>query len=342
MGPFATNFAGRYKQALDEELRKSFEGEEGLLQNMLRYQLGWVDEHGTTLSGPSGELVHPVLCLLSCEVLLGDYGPALPAAAAVELVHNYSLIHEDVQAGSPNRGQRPSIWWVWGPGQAINAGDGMHALARLALMRLQDRGVPVTTVLKATSLLDSACLRMCEGQHLDLAFQEKLDVGVKSYIKMAAGKTGALTSCAMGLGALAAAAEDPIVSALAEWGKYLGIAYQIKCDIDDLLMCSGEGAPSDNVLNKKKLLPIVYALETGDLPTKRQLGTIYFKRVLEPGDAQQVIVLLNERSAIEYAEGQVKEYSRMAAESLDGVDIPGHGKGQLEQLSQHVLATEGH
>ena len=310
------------------------------MYNMFLYQLGWMDEQGMPLSGMSNERLHPLLCLLSCESVLGEYEAALPAAAAVELMYNYSRIHEDVQSGSPNRGQRPTIWWIWGPGQAINAGDGMHTLARLALMRLQDRGLSVSRVLEGIRLLDQSCLHMCEGQHMDLAFQEKLDVGVDSYFKMAAGKTGALMSCATGLGALAATEDADVVEAFKECGKNLGIAYQIKDDIRDLWGSSEEGIPSGNVLNKKKLLPIVYTLESGDLRTKRELGTIYFKRVLEPADMQQVLNILNERAALEYAQERVREYCQLAIESVSGVVLSPWARGELERLCQHVTTQD--
>ena len=329
------------RESFPSDALRAGTGQEGLLYNMLLYQLGWMDEQGMPLSGPSGECLHPLLCLLSCETLLGEYNPALPAAAAVELVHNFSLVHEDVQSGSPNRGQRSTVWWIWGPGQAINAGDGLHALARLALMRLQDRGISVARVLKAMRLLDQTCLNMCEGQHLDLAFQEKLDVGVDSYFKMAAGKTGALMSCAMGLGALSATEDDGVVEAFKECGKNLGIAYQIKSDIRDLWGSAGEEASSGNVLIKKKLLPIIYTLETADFRTKRELGTIYFKRILELQDVQQIINILNERSALEYAGERLRGYGQIAMECLEGIDIPSWSWEELQKLCQHIIALDG-
>ena len=325
---------------MEDELGKASAGQEGLLYNMLAYQLGWIDEQGLPMSGPSDGRIHSSLCLMACESLLGDYTPALAAAAAVELVHNFCLIHEDVQSGSPNRNERPTVWWIWGPGQAINAGDGLHAMARLALMRLQDRAMPVTRVLTAMRLLDQTCLNICEGQYLDLDFQEKLDVGVDSYLRMAAGRTGALMSGAMGLGAMAATEEDAPVEAFKECGKNLGIAYQIREDIRDLGE-NAEEAPSDRVLNKKKLLPIVYALAKGPMPTKRELGTLYFKRVLEPQDLTQLVKILNETSALEYAQERAEEYSRIALESLDDVPLSSWGREELAKLCQHVAEPDG-
>ena len=331
----------RYEAPLQQELRQSFAGQKGLLYDMLVYQLGWVDEQGTSLSGPSGEHLHPCLCLLSCESLSGEFDVALPAAAAVELVHNFILIHEDVQSGSPNRGHRPSVWWTWGPGQAINAGDGMHALGRLALMRLQERGLPVARVLSAMLLLDRACLSMCEGQHMDLVFQERLDVGVDAYLKMAEGRSGALMSCAMALGALASTEDEAALTAFKECGRNLGIAHQIRADIADLEGTVGEDGWSANVLNKKKLLPIVYALQTGDLHTKRELGTIYFKRVLEPQDVQRLVGILEEGSALEYARDRVREYCEKATDSLDGLALSPPGKEELQRTCRRLMGEEG-
>ena len=310
------------------------------MYSMLVYQLGWVDEQGMPISDPSSDRLYPLLCLLSCESLLGEYKPALPAATAVELVHNFSLIHEDVQTGSPNRGRRPAVWWIWGPGQAINAGDGMHAMARLALMAPGDEELSVARVLRCVRLLDQCCLSMCEGQHLDLASQEKLDVGLDAYFRMAAAKTGSLMSCAMGLGALAATEDEGIVEAFTECGKHLGIAYQIASDIQQLEGHDGEKAPSSAVLNKTKLLPIVYALETGDLPTKRELGTIYFKRVLEPPDVEQVISILNKRAALQYAQERARDYCEMAVRSIKGVKLSSQRREDLERTFEHIVSGD--
>ena len=328
----------RYQDSVEEELKETFAGQEGLLYNMLTYQLGWVDEQGMPSSIRPGEQLHPFLCLLTCESLMGEYQSALPAATAVELVYNYSQIHEGVQSGNPDQGNRPSVWWLWGPGQAINAGDGMHAMARMALMRLQDRGLSVSRVLKCMRLLDQSGLTMCEGQHLDLAFQEKLDVGVDSYIMMAAGKSGALMACAMGLGALAATEDEGVVEACKKWGENFGIASQARSDLRQLEQSAQVDSPSVNLLNKKKLLPILRALETGDLHTKRTLGTIYFKRVLEPEDVVQITNILEETSAIEFAEGMVSDYCQRAMQSLQGVELSEWGQEQLETLCEFIGA----
>ena len=344
MSTLSDLFATRYQISLEEEMRETFAGQDGLLFEMLRYQLGWVEADGTPRSGLSGNGLHPALCLLSCEALSGDHRPGLIPAAAVELVHNYSLIHEDVQSGSPNRGPRPSVWWVWGPGQAINAGDGMHALGRLALMRLEQDGHPVPRVLEAMHILDQACLKMCEGQHMDLSFQDRLDVGVGPYLKMAAARTGALVSCAMGLGALVATAspEAPdVVEKFQQCGTNLGVAFQISEDLRELRETSPDQAHSGNVAIKKKLLPIVYTLESGEMKARRELGTLYFKRILEPQDVVRIGEILEEQGALDSCVGRVEEYCQTALNALEGTDLSSWGRAQLEQMCTDLTGREG-
>ena len=139
-----------------------------------------------------GKMLRPLLCLASCEAVGGDGQRALPAAAALELLHNFSLIHDDIEDGSPQRHGRDTVWRVWGVAQAVNAGDGMFALAHVTLHRLSEVGVAADQVLAVAALLDEASLRLCEGQYRDLSYEERLDVRCDDYLEMVAGKTAAL------------------------------------------------------------------------------------------------------------------------------------------------------
>ena len=234
-----------------------------------------------------------MLALLSCEALSGDYNKALPAAAAVELIYDFVQVHGEVQAGMSDSPDRPSIWWVWGPAQAINAGDGLHAMARLTVMRLSERDVPAERVLRAVQALDRACLAVCEGQYMDLSFQEQPLVASGLYYDMIHRKTGSLTGCSAELGALAAGVSDEVCGSFRETGRKLGMAWQITQDIADLWGYRGDGMTVSNVLNKKKGLPVVYTLENASVSTKRELGTIYMKRVLEPDDVGRIVAILD-------------------------------------------------
>ena len=196
----------RYLPPLEGELRAVVEQAEeagpplDAYTTMLTYHMGWSDVDGNPVEGQSGKRVRPLLCLMACEAAGGTWENALPAAAALELVHNFSLIHDDIQdQGDLRRGQ-PTVWKVWGVPQAINAGDALFTMAHQAALRLSERGVPPTTTLAALSILDQTCLRLTQGQYLDMSFEERDTVDVESYLHMIEGKSAALLSASAWIG----------------------------------------------------------------------------------------------------------------------------------------------
>lgn len=309
-----------YRSAVDAELRSAFADREGMLYDILRYHLGWVDERGNAAAGRATPLHFSAALAMSCaDAVSGDFRPAATVGAAVELVSNFVLVHNDVQAGRVDRvDDRPSIWWVWGPAQAINAGDGLHALARAVLMRWSDAGTPAETVLDALRSLDQACLTLCEGQYMDLTYQDELMVVESAYLDMIERKSGALAGCAARLGGVAAGANPDTCAALQEWGVKLGMAMQIYADIGDLWGSRGDGMTASNVLNKKKSLPVIHALTHAPAPVKRELGGIYMKRVLEPDDARRLAAILTDVGARAYAEDKARGLLDEAVAALDG------------------------
>jgi geranylgeranyl diphosphate synthase type I len=303
-----------------------------MLYDILRYHFSWVDERGNPSPASATPLHLPgLLTLASSEAVCGDHGLAVSAAAAVELVYNFVLVHNDVQAGRVDQSDdRPSIWWVWGPSQAINAGDGLHALARSMLIRMADAGVAAETVLDSLRSLDQACLTLCEGQYMDLNYQDELMVAEPAYFDMIGRKSGALSGCAARLGAVYAGANDATVPALQDWGFNLGAASQIYSDIADLWGSRGDGFTASNVLNKKKSLPLIHALETSPTATKRELGNLYMKRVLEPDDARRVIEILDETGSRTYAE---QKAAALLAQGSNAAAAHGVDLAQPEVLS---------
>ena len=331
----------KYSTPLEIELREAIGKPTDILYNMLSYQLAWQDEQGEPAAPEDNEpRLHASLCLLTCETLSGQYQSALPAAAAVELIHHQALVHEDVQVAHPQRGHRSTLWWLWGPGQAINAGDGLHALGRLALIHLQEQGHPARKVVQALQLLDQACLRMCEGQHMDLVFQEKFDMTVAQYLEMASAKTGALMSCAAELGALVATDNPEVMQTFRQVGTDLGLAYQIRDDILGLWDSVGGGPGSDALLSKKKSLPIAHAMETAPTQKKRELASIYFKRVLEPSDVDQLRSILEETQATSYAKERGETCYHQAMERLGGLDLPPSALAAFDELGQYMALRE--
>ena len=325
--------------ALEAEMKDVFASREGFLYDLLRYHMGWTDQQGTPQDSPPRLHFQSMLTMVCCQALSGDYSDSLPAAAGIEFVHNYTLVHGDVQSNRAVSEDRPSVWWVWGPAQAINVGDGLHALGRNTIMRLAQRGIPPERVLPAVTSLDKACLALCEGQYMDLEFQEKLMVTSADYHDMIGRKTGALTGCATELGAIAAGADDNVRAAYQKMGQGLGMAWQISLDIADLWGRRDDGMTSSNMLNKKKSLPLIYALENSPLADKRALGNVYMKRVLQPEDVSQVIGILDQAGARQFAESRARE---LAEEALSGTGLAAERSGPLRDLTDWALEGNGH
>jgi geranylgeranyl diphosphate synthase type I len=303
---------------------------------MLSYHLGWSDQHGQPEDNPPPAHFPSLIALVTCQALSGDFQKALPIAAAVEFVYNFTLVHGDVQTGGIESQERPSIWWVWGPAQAINAGDGLHALGRGTIMRLAQGAWEPDAVLMAVKALDQACLSLCEGQYMDLSFQDQLLVTETDYLDMVRRKAGSLPGCSAQLGALASGAEPDACAQFQELGSKLGMAWQLTRDVSSLWGPEGDGWSANNVLNKKKSLPIIYAFEHSDIPAKRELGNIYMKRVLEQDDTARIIDILETCEARQYAEGLAQ---RLAEEAMATVRelLPEEGLTSFETLSSWAL-----
>ena len=303
---------------------------------MLSYHLGWSDQAGQPEENPPPGHFPALIALVTCQALSGDFRKALPIAAAVEFVYNFVLVHGDVQSGGIDSQERPSIWWVWGPAQAINAGDGLHALGRNTIMRLAEGGLDPEKVLLAVKALDQACLSLCEGQYMDLSFQDQLLVTEADYLEMIRRKAGALPGCSAQLGALASGAEPDACAQFQQVGAKLGMAWQLTRDVSSLWGPAGDGWSTSNVLNKKKSLPIIYAFEHSDIPTKRELGNIYMKRVLERDDTVRIIEILEQCDARQYAENQAQQLADEALTTLRKLLLE-EGLTSFETLSRWAL-----
>lgn len=255
------------------------------LRTMLLYHLGFADADGSAMRINAGKRIRPVLTLLSCQACNGDAQLALPAAAGIELLHNFSLIHDDIEDGDALRRGRPTLWKQWNTALAINAGDTMFALSHLAFQRCADRGAAPGDVLRALRVFDDTNVHLTVGQHWDISFETRTAVSVSQYLDMIAGKTAALTAAACGIGALIAGANAQTAEALSEFGRSLGLSFQLQ---DDVLGIWGDpavtGKADGDLARRKKTLPVLFAAERdevvralyfGDSPlTTAQLGDL--------------------------------------------------------------------
>lgn len=281
----------RYQALLTSGLRDSIEairtgatsgGPAGPLletfYGQIEYHLGWRRPDLSSARVYPGKLLRPTLLLLACELSASRAGldaaaraarttQAVPAAVCVELIHNFSLVHDDIEDGDEERRHRPTVWKIWGVPQAINAGDGLFSIARAVLWRLVDEGVNPATIVRLAALLDRTCIELCEGQFLDMSYEGRRDVTVDLYLEMIARKTASLMACAMEMGSLLGSPDDTTLAGqMAEFGRGLGMAFQLRDDLLGIWARQEElGKIAAGDLRRKKMsLPVIHALETAD------------------------------------------------------------------------------
>lgn len=303
---------------------------------MMHYHMGWVEQDGTLpAQALSGKRIRPVLCLLCCRAAGADWAQARPAAVAVELTHNFSLLHDDIQDRSHLRRGRPAAWTLWGEARTINAGDALFALAHLAIQRLHAEGVSDAVRLAMLHILDEACLSLTCGQHIDLDFEDRNDVTVGAYLAMIAGKTAALIGAATHLGALAAGAGETVQGHYRSFGHNLGLAFQVMDDILDIWgdpAVTGKRAAID-IHDHKKSLPVLFGLTNS-----RGLRDLYMHaEPFDEDDVRAAISLLDETGARAYAEEMAETYSRQALDALDAARPEPEAGALLGELANLLL-----
>jgi geranylgeranyl diphosphate synthase, type I len=249
------------QQAMREAF-PAFEERVARFYAMQEYHLGWRDRDLSPASFDPGKLLRPQLVLLACQAAGGDPQQALPLAAGVQLIHDFTLIHDDIEDNSDTRRGRITVWKEWGLAQGINTGDGMFVIAHLALHRLAEAGVSPTVALAVLRRFDETILRVCEGQFLDLSFEGDLTITPDDYLAMIKRKTAVLVEGAAAMGAMIGSSDEAVIAALGAFGLSLGLAFQMQ---DDVLGIWGDpeltGKPRAADLYRKKVsLPVVHAL----------------------------------------------------------------------------------
>ena len=315
------------------------------LYEMLAYHLG-ID----TPERPRGKRMRPLLGLLAYESLTGEYEAALPGAAAVELGHNFSLVHDDIEDADAERHHRPTLWALWGVPLAINAGDAMFALSRLALYRLLDT-FSERRVLALMRVYDETCLALCEGQYLDITFERQADVSVDAYLEMIGKKTAALVGASVEAGAILATDDGEVVEAYRRFGYDLGMAFQMADDVKGSFWSSADSgkAEAGDIRKRKKTLPLVWAMAHADDADRARLTELYVVAdgrgpapVGEPMDdpeVAEVLAILERSGAREHTLGEARRYRDLALRHLELLPCPLDRKRDLAALVRSVIAA---
>lgn len=327
-----------YLPAIENELHEAVNRANGPsleeLYTMMAYHLGWEGEG----AGPraTGKRIRPILLLLSTQAAGGDWQKALPGAAAVELIHNFSLIHDDIEDNSPLRRGRQTLWTQWGIPLGINTGDSMFTLAHLALLRLEETTNPKIT-LRAVNVLQNTCLQLTQGQHLDISYENKKTLSVEAYWPMVNGKTAALLAACTEIGALIADVDEKRREAYRHFGRDLGLAFQA---LDDILGIWGDATKigksnASDLVAGKKSLPVLYGLAQNGLFAQRWLsGPVTNEEV------QALAAQLETEGARDYTQREANRLTTAALNALEQARPRGEAGQALQQLANRLLQRE--
>lgn len=325
------------KAVTDPALLAAVETLPASMRHIAGYHLGWWDERGAPTGSAGGKAIRPALVLLVAEAAGGVPTVAVPAAAAVELVHNFSLLHDDVMDGDATRRGRPTAWAVFGPSAAILAGD---ALLTLAFGVLAASGHPAAP--EGMRMLSTAVLDLVGGQHADVAFEARTQVDVAECLAMTAGKTGALMGAATALGACCAGAGPDQVAHLRQFGEHLGVAFQ---HVDDLLGIWGDPAVTGkpvyaDLRRRKKSLPVVAALASGSA-AGAELGVLYRRpHPFSDADLAHVAELVERAGGRAWSQAQAGELLDAALGHLDAARPAPRAAAELAALARMAIHRE--
>jgi geranylgeranyl diphosphate synthase, type I len=297
---------------------------------LLQYHLGHVDANFLSTQNHPGKLLRPTLLLLAYEAA-GAWGlatnndyleRALPAAIALELSHNFTLIHDDIEDSDAERRHRATVWKLWGIPQAINAGDGLFALARLTLWDVLEKGVEGDIAARLGKLLDFACLILAEGQYLDISFEERQDISASMYIDMISRKTAALMECAAEMGASLGTRDRETITRLSSFGRAIGIAFQVRDDLLGVWASTAElgKTPAGDVYRRKKSLPFLHALEHSDTHDQQTLHAIYQQEdALTATQIEQVLAIFARTDTKASCQHFLAQHCQLAYDALANV-----------------------
>jgi len=301
---------------------------------MLTYHMGWTGEG----AGPdaTGKRIRPLLVLLCTSSSGADWQSALPAAASIELMHNFSLVHDDIQDNSPTRRGRDTAWVKWGAPMAINVGDALFVISNQAIMDLKEN-YPAELVIRAAEILNNTCLDLTRGQFLDMSYEKRTDLAVDDYWPMIAGKTAALLSACCHIGSILGGVDDSKQEAYRSFGHYLGLAFQVQDDILGIWgdeMVTGKSAASD-LIEGKKSLPVLAGLEK-----KGKFAERWVKGPIQPGEVEEVKRFLSSEGGLIAAQEASKQMTDLALMSLREADPQGVAGEALFVLAGRLLQRD--
>ena len=308
------------------------------LYRIIKYQLGWEDEGGNKIENlnPKNRKFSNLTLKIS-KIFGDDLSKSFPFAASIEILASSWYVHGDVQSGITDRFGRPSVWWKWGPAQSINTGDGLHALARLSL--LKSDSLSNEALLKALSIFDNSYLILCEGENLDINYQESPIVKINNLLDMMEKRPGSLYGCCFQLGYLSMNSNsfnDNDLEKLNKIGTMVGLLEELQEQNSILIDENLEPEVFHRFASKKKNIFTSFILEDSDPSIKRVIGEIYFKRVLEEPDLDIIKKTISEnKNYLDFYNNLVNKYKNEIENLINNLEFDKEIKSKLKILSSN-------
>ena len=310
-----------------------------------RYYMGWQEIDGSDSNSMGGKRMRPTLAMLAADAVGGDLERATPIAVALEYVHNFSLIHDDLEDMDRVRHHRPTVWAIWGESAAIVSGNAMLKIADAAAWKLRSVGVEESVALEAESELTNHYLKMMEGQYLDISFETEASVTVDQYLDMIERKTGALIEASIYLGGLVAPRSGPDrnkAKALKSMGYELGRIFQIRDDVLGIWGGEETGKPvGADIKRKKKALPAVHALSTSPGASAERIQDIFrTEGDLDDEDIHVVLEVMESLGTQDYCQSMAEQRWVECERMIESLELSGSTGKEFTELGEFLLVRE--
>lgn len=338
------NFLTKYEDIIKKYLKESLSSYSGNLSHYINNYFGWIDEEGNLIHDSyQGKAFRPSICMLMCEAMGGNVAAASVSSISIELVHNFSLIHDDIEDNDKVRRHKPTLWATWGIPKALVTGNSILALGNKELEKLKKYGISNSSIFYSQKLLTESYLKMMEGQFLDISFEKLKFVNQNDYLKMIGLKTGALIECSVLIGAATSGkelTEDDLIN-IQNFGKSLGLLFQIRDDILGVWGTNKTGKPvGADIKKKKKSLPIILALSTEYNSNKRSLTEIMENDFISENEIQRFIEIMEKIGIKDKCEQMALSQLENIQNTLKNIPIDPYFAKDFSQIGDFLMYRE--
>tara|TARA_B100000941_G_scaffold283500_1_gene253098 strand:- start:2471 stop:3463 length:993 start_codon:yes stop_codon:yes gene_type:complete len=291
----------------------------------------------------SGKAFRPSICILVCTSLSGTLEMALPPSISVELVHNFSLIHDDIEDNDKVRRHKPTLWTIWGIPKAIITGNSILVLGNKVLNNMIHNGSSKSDIYKSQRILTNSYLKMMEGQFLDISFEKENNISLEKYLKMISLKTGALIECSVKLGAIASRKniDKTLYQLVSSFGRDIGLLFQIRDDLLGVWGTDKTGKPvGADIMRKKKSLPIILSLGSKNKMAAKKVNEIFSKKNLEMNNVMDVMNIMDELKIKDKCEKISKNYQTSIEKTINKLPVNNNKKTIFHEISEFLISRE--